>query len=59
MLAFQHPYVVVAPAETMQVEAWTGTGRLVAVVPGLFGGSFTFRKVLPLLVARWFRPIVI
>ena len=59
MLAFQHPYVVVAPAETMHVEAWTGTGRPVAVIPGLFGAAFTFRKVLPLLVARGFRPIVI
>ncbi len=59
MLAFQHPYVVVAPAETMHVEAWAGTGRPVAVIPGLFGGSFTFRRVLPLLAARGFRPIVI
>ena len=59
MLAFQHPYVVVAPAETMHVEAWSGSGRPVAVIPGLFGGSFTFRKVLPLLAARGFRPIVI
>ncbi len=59
MLAFQHPYVVVAPAETMHVEAWAGTGRPVAVVPGLFGASFTFRKVVPLLAAQGFRPIVI
>lgn len=59
MIAFQHPYVVVAPAETMHVEAWAGTGRPVAVVPGLFGGAFTFRKVVPLLAAEGFRPIVI
>ena len=59
MLAFQHPYVVVAPAETMHVEAWVGAGRPVAVVPGLFGASFTFRKVIPLLAAQGFRPIVI
>ncbi|HXG98669.1 MAG TPA: alpha/beta hydrolase [Gemmatimonadales bacterium] len=59
MLAFQHPYVVVAPAETMHVEAWAGTGRPVAVVPGLFGASFAFRKVIPLLAAQGFRPIVI
>ena len=59
MLAFQHPYVVVAPAETMHVEAWAGTGRPVAVVPGLFGASFTFRKVVPLLAAQGFRPIII
>lgn len=55
----QHPYVVVAPAETMHVEAWPGDGRPVALVPGLFGASFTFRKVLPLLAAQGFRPIVI
>ena len=59
MLAFQHPYVVVAPAETMHVESWVGAGRPVAVVPGLFGASFTFRKVIPLLAAQGFRPIVI
>ena len=59
MVAFQHPYVVVAPAETMHVEVWPGTGRPVAVVPGLFGGAFTFRKVVPLLAAQGFRPIVI
>ncbi len=49
MLALQHPYVVVAPAETVHVEAWPGAGKAVAVIPGLFGGSFTFRKVIPLL----------
>lgn len=59
MLALQHPYIVVAPAETVHVEAWPGAGRPVAVIPGLFGASFTFRKVLPLLAARGFRPIVI
>ena len=48
----QHPYVVVAPAETMHVEAWPGDGRPVALVPGLFGAAFTFRKVLPLLAAQ-------
>jgi len=59
VLAFQHPYVVVAPAETVHVEAWPGAGKPVAVIPGLFGGSFTFRKVIPLLTAQGFRPIVI
>jgi len=49
----------VAPAETVHVEAWPGAGKPVAVIPGLFGGSFTFRKVIPLLVAQGFRPIVI
>jgi len=55
----QHPYVVVAPAETLHVEAWAGSGKPVAVIPGLFGAAFTFRKVLPLLAAQGFRPIVI
>ncbi|HEY6091289.1 MAG TPA: alpha/beta hydrolase [Gemmatimonadales bacterium] len=55
----QHPYVVVAAAETLHVEAWPGDGRPVAVVPGLFGGAFTFRKVVPLLAALGYRPIVI
>jgi pimeloyl-ACP methyl ester carboxylesterase len=59
VLALQHPYVVVAPAETVHVEALPGAGKPVAVIPGLFGGSFTFRKVIPLLAAQGFRPIVI
>jgi pimeloyl-ACP methyl ester carboxylesterase len=59
MPAFQHPYVVVAPAETVHVEAWPGAGKPVAVIPGLFGASFTFRKVVPLLAAQGYRPIVI
>ena len=59
MVALQHPYVVVAPAETVHVEAWPGAGKPVAVIPGLFGASFTFRKVVPLLAAHGFRPIVI
>jgi pimeloyl-ACP methyl ester carboxylesterase len=31
----------------------------VVLVPGLFGGAFTFRKVVPLLAAQGYRPIVI
>ena len=56
---FQHPYVVVAPAETVHVEAWPGNGRPVVVIPGLFGATFAFRKVTPLLAAEGYRPIVI
>ncbi len=59
MLAQQHPYVVVAPAETLHIEAWPGAGPAVAVIPGLFGGAFSFRKVVPLLAAAGYRPIVI
>jgi 3-oxoadipate enol-lactonase len=57
--AIQHPYVVVAPAETLHVEAWGGDGKPVVLFPGLFGAAFTFRKVVPLLAAQGFRPIVI
>jgi len=61
VLALQYPYVVVAPAETLHIEAWpgAGTGPTVAVIPGLFGGAFSFRKVLPQLAAAGYRPIVI
>ena len=59
MQAFQHPYVVVAPAETLHVEATAGDGKPVVLFPGLFGAAFTFRKVVPLLAAQGFRPIII
>ncbi len=59
VFAVQHPYVVVAPAETVHVEARPGDGSPLAIIPGLFGGAFTFRKVVPLLAAAGFRPIVI
>ena len=58
-MMMQHPYVVVAPAETVHVEAWGGNGKPVAVIPGLFGSAFAFRKVTPLLVANGYRPVVI
>jgi len=59
VVALQHPYVVVAPAETLHVEAWPAAGPPVLVIPGLVGGGFGFRKVLPLLAARGYRPILI
>jgi pimeloyl-ACP methyl ester carboxylesterase len=59
MVALQHPYVVVAPAETLHVEAWPAAGPPVAVIPGLFGAAFSFRKVVPQLAAAGYRPIVI
>ncbi len=55
----QRPFVPVAPGETLHVESRPDSGRPIAIIPGLFGASFTFRKVVPLLVARGFRPIVI
>jgi len=55
----QRPFVPVAPGETLHVESRPDSGRPIAIIPGLFGAAFTFRKVVPLLVARGFRPIVI
>jgi pimeloyl-ACP methyl ester carboxylesterase len=59
VVALQHPYVAVALAETLHVEAWPGAGQPVLVLPGLFGGAFSFRKIVPLLAAQGYRPIVI
>jgi pimeloyl-ACP methyl ester carboxylesterase len=50
--------MVVAPAETMHVSI-AGTGDPVVVLPGLLGGSFGFRKVMPLLHEEGFRTHVI
>ena len=55
----QRPFVPVAPGETLHVESRPDSGRPIAIIPGLFGAAFTFRKVVPLLVARGYRPIVI
>jgi len=60
VVALQHPYVAVALAETLHVEVWpAGGGPPILVIPGLFGGAFGFRKVVPLLAEAGFRPIVI
>jgi pimeloyl-ACP methyl ester carboxylesterase len=55
----QRPYIPVAPGETLHVEATAGVGEPIAIIPGLFGGGFSFRKVMPLLAAAGYRPIVI
>ena len=55
----QRPFVPVAPGETLHVESRPDSGRPIAIIPGLFGAAFTFRKVVPLLAAQGFRPIVI
>jgi pimeloyl-ACP methyl ester carboxylesterase len=55
----QRPYVTVAPGETLHVELRPDTGRPIAIIPGLFGAAFTFRKIVPLLAEAGFRPIVI
>lgn len=50
--------VAVAPAESLSVTI-AGEGTPVALIPGLFGGAFTFRNLVPQLVADGYRPIVI
>ena len=50
--------VAVAPAESLSVEL-TGRGDPVALIPGLFGSAFGFRKLVPLLVTAGYRTIVI
>jgi pimeloyl-ACP methyl ester carboxylesterase len=50
--------VILAPAETVHVSV-AGTGEPVVVVPGLVGGGFGFRKVVPLLHEDGFRTHVI
>ncbi len=41
--------ISVAPAETLSVTV-TGTGKPVLLIPGLFGASYGFRQITPLLV---------
>jgi pimeloyl-ACP methyl ester carboxylesterase len=50
--------IVVAPAETLVVES-SGAGPPVVLLPGLFGSTFGYRKVVPELLARGLRAIVI
>jgi pimeloyl-ACP methyl ester carboxylesterase len=50
--------LVVAPGETLTVAA-AAEGRPVVIVPGLFGLSWGWRHLVPLLVAQGFRPIII
>ncbi|HEX6617395.1 MAG TPA: alpha/beta hydrolase [Gemmatimonadales bacterium] len=50
--------VSVAPGEALQVTA-AGAGAPVVLIPGLFGGAYGFRKLVPLLVAGGHRVVVI
>ncbi len=50
--------ITVAPAETLAVTT-AGEGPPVLLLPGLFGGAFGFRHVVPLLVTEGFRTIVV
>lgn len=50
--------VSVAPGEELQVTA-AGAGPPVVLIPGLFGGAYGFRKLVPLLVAQGHRVVVV
>ena len=51
-------HVVVAPAETLAVTM-SGTGSPIVIIPGLLGGAYGFRKVVPQLDALHDRVIII
>jgi magnesium chelatase accessory protein len=51
-------WVEVAPAESLRVET-SGAGPTVVLLPGLFGSSYSFRRVVPLLVEAGHRVLVI
>jgi pimeloyl-ACP methyl ester carboxylesterase len=50
--------ITLTPAEWLSVES-TGGGKPVVLVPGLFGGAFGFRRIVPLLVNAGYRAIVV
>ena len=50
--------VSVAPGEALQVTA-AGAGAPVVLLPGLVGGAYGFRKLVPLLVAGGHRVVVV
>jgi pimeloyl-ACP methyl ester carboxylesterase len=51
-------HVVVAPAETLHV-AVGGSGEPLVLLPGLLGGEFGFRRIVPLLHEAGFRTYVV
>lgn len=50
--------VPLTPTESLTVST-TGTGPPVVLIPGLFGSSYAFRKVTPLLVDAGYHAVVI
>jgi pimeloyl-ACP methyl ester carboxylesterase len=50
--------IEVAKGETLRTTS-IGTGRPVVLIPGLFGGAYSYRKITGPLVARGFRTIVV
>ena len=53
-----HHTVSVAPAETLAVST-AGSGPAIVLLPGMLGGAYAWRKVIPGLVDRGFSVIVI
>jgi pimeloyl-ACP methyl ester carboxylesterase len=50
--------LAVAPGETLRVTT-QGTGSPVVLVPGLFGGAYSWRRVMPALAAEGHRVVVV
>ncbi len=50
--------IPVAPAETLAVTV-TGAGKPVVLIPGLFGASYGFRQLTPLLVADGYQVLAV
>jgi pimeloyl-ACP methyl ester carboxylesterase len=50
--------IQVAKGETLRTTS-VGTGQPVVLIPGLFGGAYSYRKVIAPLVSQGFRAIVV
>jgi pimeloyl-ACP methyl ester carboxylesterase len=50
--------IQVAKGETLRTTSM-GTGRPVVLIPGLFGGAYSYRKITTPLAARGFRTVVV
>src|SRR3954470_11896296 len=50
--------VAVAPAETLRVTT-QGAGTPVVLLPGLFGGAYSWRRVMPAIAAQGHRVVVV
>ncbi len=50
--------IPVAPAETLAVTV-TGAGKPVVLVPGIFGASYGFRQLTPLLVGEGYQVLAV
>src|SRR3954471_1733557 len=50
--------IQVAKGETLRTTS-IGTGRPIVLIPGLFGGAYSYRKITGPLVAQGYRAIVV